>query len=269
MLGPKYQQFVKIYQDDLNLEVKGERKLNIYTFGEKNCKRNKCKIVEVSLRNINNPEKKITFELIEVPIITTAEIRVPEEKIKQQLRRQGICLIEPSGEKCEPEIGILIGADVLWSITSSEIKRINKSCVAIERTFGWFLSGTFRNEEPFTCGFMNVTSQLTVDLDKSVKSFWELKSIGMNETNDSSSESEKALQIFDSSIILKEKRYEISLSWKEENIKLNENFYDDDFICSVDSDEEAHQVYHESKLILSEASMNQMENQLYRIKTGD
>ncbi|GFR33695.1 hypothetical protein TNCT_418201 [Trichonephila clavata] len=100
------------------------------------------------------------------------------------------------------------------------IKRINKSCVAIETAFGWCLSGTFLNEEPLTCGFMNITSQLTVDLDKSVKSFWELESIGMNETNDSSSESEKALQIFDSSIILKEKRYEISLPWKEENIKL-------------------------------------------------
>ncbi|GFR07800.1 hypothetical protein TNCT_711092 [Trichonephila clavata] len=147
-------------------------------------------------------------------------------------------------------------ADVLWSITSSEIKRINKSCVAIETAFGWCLSGTFRNEKPLTCEFMNVTSQLTVDLDKSVKSFWELKSIGMNETNDSSSESEKALQIFDSLIILKEKRYKISLPWKEENIKLNENFYVDDFICSVDSDEEARQVYHEAKLILSEASMN-------------
>ncbi|GFR16235.1 DUF1758 domain-containing protein [Trichonephila clavata] len=131
----------------LNLQVKGERELNIYTFGEKNCKRNKCKIVEVTLRNINNPEKKIILELMEVPIITTAEIRVPEEKIKQQLRRQGICLIEPSVEKCEPEIGILIGADVLWSITSSEIKRINKSCVAIETAFGWCLSGTFRNED--------------------------------------------------------------------------------------------------------------------------
>ncbi|GFQ99921.1 hypothetical protein TNCT_218701 [Trichonephila clavata] len=92
---------------------------------------------------------------------------------------------------------------------------------------------------------MNVTSQLTVDLDKSVKAFWELESIGMNETNDSSSESEKALQIFDSSIILKEKCYEISLPLNEENIKLNENFYVDDFICSVDSDEEARQVYHE------------------------
>ncbi|GFR10969.1 integrase catalytic domain-containing protein [Trichonephila clavata] len=231
----------------LNLQVKGERELNIYTFGEKNCKRNKCKIVEVTLRNINNPEKKITLELMEVPIITTAEIRVPEEKIKQQLRRQGICLIEPSVEKCEPEIGILIGADVLWSITSSEIKRINKSCVAIETAFGWCLSGTFRNEERLTCGFMNVTSQLTVDLDKSVKSFWELESIGMNETNDLSSESEKALQIFESSIILKEKRYEISLSWKEENIKLKENFYVDDYICSVDSDDEARQVYHEKR----------------------
>ncbi|GFQ66634.1 uncharacterized protein TNCT_186921 [Trichonephila clavata] len=193
---------------------------------------------------------------MEVPIITTAEIRVPEEKMKQQLRHQGICLIEPSVEKCEPEIGILIGADVLWSITSSEIKRINMSCVAIETAFGWCLSGTFRNEESLTCGFMNVTSQLTVDLDKSVKSFWELESIGMNETNDSSSETEKALQIFDSSIILKEKCYEISLPLKEENIKLNENFYVDDFIYSVDSDEEARQVYHEAKLILSGASMN-------------
>ncbi|GFR00322.1 integrase catalytic domain-containing protein [Trichonephila clavata] len=37
---------------------------------------------------------------------------------------------------------------------------------------------------------------------------------------------------------------------------MNENFYVDDFICSVDSDEEARQVYHEAKLILSEASMN-------------
>ncbi|GFR33693.1 hypothetical protein TNCT_418191 [Trichonephila clavata] len=37
---------------------------------------------------------------------------------------------------------------------------------------------------------------------------------------------------------------------------MNENFYVDDIICSVDSDEEARQVYHEAKLILSEASMN-------------
>ncbi|GFQ68297.1 DUF1758 domain-containing protein [Trichonephila clavata] len=51
----------------LNLQVKGERELNIYTFGEKNCKRNKCKIAEVTLRNINNPEKKITLELIGSP----------------------------------------------------------------------------------------------------------------------------------------------------------------------------------------------------------
>ncbi|GFR02565.1 integrase catalytic domain-containing protein [Trichonephila clavata] len=107
--------------------------LQIETFygDSKNCKRNKCKIVEVTLKNVYNPEKKTTFELMVVPIITTAEIRIPEEKIKQQLQRQGICLIEPSVEKCEPEIGILIGVDVLWSITSSEIKRINKSCVAI------------------------------------------------------------------------------------------------------------------------------------------
>ncbi|GFY39428.1 hypothetical protein TNIN_258231 [Trichonephila inaurata madagascariensis] len=71
---------------------------------------------------------------------------------------------------------------------------------------------------------MNVTSQLTVDLDKSVKSFWELKSFEINETNDSSSESEKAIQIFDSSIIPEKDITKCYFLGKKEKIELCDSY---------------------------------------------
>ncbi|GBM05851.1 hypothetical protein AVEN_135230-1 [Araneus ventricosus] len=57
----------------LGLPSKGYSNLNIHTFAEKNSKHWHQRKVELTLRNINDPDKFITLDVIEVPLITTAD----------------------------------------------------------------------------------------------------------------------------------------------------------------------------------------------------
>ncbi|GBN72604.1 hypothetical protein AVEN_95485-2-1, partial [Araneus ventricosus] len=58
----------------LKLQSKGYSNLNIHTFAEKNGKHWRQRKVELTLQNINDPDKFITLEVIEAPAITTAEL---------------------------------------------------------------------------------------------------------------------------------------------------------------------------------------------------
>ncbi|GBL80188.1 hypothetical protein AVEN_29164-1 [Araneus ventricosus] len=160
----------------LGLPSKGYSNLNIHTFAEKIGKHWCQRKVELTLRNINDPDKFITLDVIEAPVITTAEIKPPDEKMKSQLKSLGISLMtHPSADR---ESVSVLGADCLWKI-AEEIKRINENAVALDTIFGWCIQGHFSlselNSEESICSNLLVEEKLST-----LESFWNIESLGVN-----------------------------------------------------------------------------------------
>ncbi|GBM83341.1 hypothetical protein AVEN_93618-1 [Araneus ventricosus] len=187
----------------LGLPSKGYSNLNICTFSEKNGKHCRQRKVELTLRNITDSDKFITLDVIEAPVITTAEIKPPDEKIKSQLKGLGISLMtHPSAD--QESISVLIGADCLWKIAKEEIKRINENAVALDTIFGWCI-------------------QVEEKLSRTLESFWNIESLGVN-SPDERLENEEALRLFENSIQQNNYRYEVRLPWINENVILHDNY---------------------------------------------
>ncbi|GBN92648.1 hypothetical protein AVEN_206439-1 [Araneus ventricosus] len=159
----------------------------------------------------------------EAPVITTAEIKPPDEKIKSQLKGLGISLMtHPSAD--QESIFILIGADCLWKIAKEEIKRINENAVALDTIFGWCIQGRFYlselNSEESICSNLLVEEKLS----KTLESFWNIiESLGVN-SPDERLENKEALRLFENSIQQNNDRYEVRLPWINENVILHDNY---------------------------------------------
>nr|GBM70276.1 hypothetical protein AVEN_62568-1 [Araneus ventricosus] len=206
----------------LGLPSKGYSNLNIHTFAEKNGKHWRQRKVELTLRNINDPDKFITLDVIEAPVITTAEIKPPDGKIKSQLKSLGISVMtHPSAD--QESISVLIGADCLWKIAKEEIKRINENAVALDTIFGWCIQGRFSlselNSEESICSNLLVEEKLS----RTLESFWNIESLGVN-SPDERLENEEALRLFENSIQQNNDRYEVRLPWINENVILHDNY---------------------------------------------
>ena len=97
--------------------------------------------------------------------------------------------------------------------------------VAVHTRLGWVISGPVdvRAREPNTASV--VTHILKVDsemetrrLDKQSRKFWELESLGINDTEESVHDQYRDIVAF------KNGRYEMSLPWKDPSIVLPDNF---------------------------------------------
>src|SRR5690606_5889550 len=121
-------------------------------------------------------------------------------------------------------IDLLIGCDYLYQLTRTNIKRIpNTSAVAIETVFGWTITGCFGNQASVSdhVRFFNVN---TSSISQEIRKFWELDALGIV---DEATPKQGAIDpaMFQSTHVkrLKERRYEVSLPWKD-NLKPQNNF---------------------------------------------
>lgn len=209
----------------LQLPISGETFIDLHTFGEEKSKKWRKNKVKVTLRNLKEPEKNITLELIESPVITSAEIRIPDAQIKKQLQIAGISLIEPTdADFWTKDITVLIGAKDMWKICSEEMKRVDENSMVISSLFGWSVHGSFSSADFHT---MNVCCNLTTEekLFTTVEKFWNVDSLGTCYADENSNKDDaRALQLFETSITEKEGRYEVRLPWKDQNMTLNNNY---------------------------------------------
>ena len=74
---------------------------------------------------------------------------------------------------------ILIGADFYYSIIEGSVKRsTNKNApIAIKSKLGWILCGQVKSEQQGITA--TIFSTVEEDVSKTLKSFWELESIGI------------------------------------------------------------------------------------------
>ena len=125
-------------------------------------------------------------------------------------------------------IDMLIGSDFYWHFVTGETVRCEGGPVAIHTTLGWILSGPAESAESQESTVNLVTTHtLRVDaevtnkmLDATLRSFWELESLGVEAepTEDSVSDH------FASSVKMRGNRYEVSLPWREAHDPLPTNY---------------------------------------------
>ena len=174
-----------------------------------------------------------TIALTAVPTITTPILRgkLPEEVI-DQVKTLDINSDLNSDEYLN--IDVLIGSDCYWEHVMPVIRPISQSntknkLVALKTTFGWVLSGAYKNEKKgkgnssatLLCINQSKSESLfsVTATDNDLQKMWDLELEKEEKFGD------PILKKFNEEIKLKDNRYEIRLPWNEnEKPKLMNNY---------------------------------------------
>ena len=127
----------------------------------------------------------------------------------------------------ELQIDALIGSDHYWQLVTGTVVCGESGPTAIHTQLGWVVSGpvgsTSDNHPSASLPnrhLLHIThsSDSSNSLDKSLKAFWELESLGIKQDEPS------VYEEFTKNIEFKNGRYEVSLPWKPSQKKLPSNF---------------------------------------------
>ena len=121
----------------------------------------------------------------------------------------------------------MIGSDFYWEVFTRKVARGENGLVGLETEVGWVLSGVVCKRENEThTNFISHTHVLKIanersliNLDKNVKKFWNLESIGIKENQKSMYQ-----ELSDEICINKEGPYEVNLPFKISHPVLPYNF---------------------------------------------
>ena len=181
-------------------------------FGGGKSDNQRCNVFNLHIKGAcGGIQSREPFSQVEVPVICTP---LPKYNVP-------ISLLQSLGKvEWAVSIDILIGLDNYWRFIKSGIVHIADGLVAQESVFGWVLS---RSCQASSCSPLSHQLLCMCDTpDSTLRSFWELESIGIT-CEDGSSGTSDILAIFNESVRFKDGRYEISLPWKENAAKLVSN----------------------------------------------
>ncbi|XP_050397872.1 uncharacterized protein LOC130014246 [Patella vulgata] len=214
----------------LNLRTVGRENLLIKTFGEETPKLRLCDIVQFTVAGDDGLHLYVTAHC--VPSICNAiSDQLTCNALVKYPHLRGLKLANPSGPS-DFAVDILIGADFYWNFFCGETRRGEfPGPVAMLTKLGWVLSGpVINNSSSDQCTInlshthvLHVSSVSDDNCDvSSIKSelnkFWELESLGIR--NDESS----VLSDFNDNITFEGKRYEVKLPFKENHLKISDNY---------------------------------------------
>ena len=201
--------------ESLKANVSHREHLQIQSFGEKS---SSCDMDLVNVQ-ITSKERNFstTFKLLSSSQLCSPLETVPYGPWVAEMEQKGYILADevqtlPHDKK---PIDIIIGADQMWKIMTSNVFSTSCGVVAWETKLGWVLQG------PISCTanqfVSNTTNALfTVDISK----FWDLETIGISNDDDYHS-----LKNFNASIQREEDgRYKVPLLWKDGDKELDSNF---------------------------------------------
>ena len=111
------------------------------------------------------------------------------------------------------QVDLLIGSDYYWDFITGTILRGSDGPVAIDTRLGWVLRGQVSCPEE-TCSLVTHTLHVSSavselqTLSETMKSFWDLESYGLPETDRS------LYDEFCDTVKFQDGRYEVQLPWK-------------------------------------------------------
>ena len=211
-------------KDSLALPVDSKQYLSIAAFGSKKGRPKQCEVVRLIVRTkLGGCQELEVFVVPHIcdPVMSPVSVACSRVYGRlSQLDLADVCLDKTL------EVDLLIGSDFYWEFVTGETIRGENGPVAINTTLGWVLSGPAGVAEPeeSTVSLVNahtlrVEGITNKELDNTLRLFWELESLGIEEVAN-----DPVCDRFASTLQVKNGRYEVSLPWRKYHDDLPDNY---------------------------------------------
>lgn len=216
---------------ELRLPVIGEEELDVYVFEEKRPIKVKRKRVQLEIRSLHDPNKRVVIQALETPAITGAVFSVPNDGIVREMGDRGLPMADApviNGiENVTSQLDLLIGTEFYWKISTGKIERLSETLVLLETVFGWVAHGATAVE--YSQASMNTVTVMQAicedqTLSDQVRAFWELDSIGILDNQNELEDKTQTLAEFEDNISFRNGRYEVAFPWKPNHDRLGDNY---------------------------------------------
>ncbi|XP_037521402.1 uncharacterized protein LOC119398643 [Rhipicephalus sanguineus] len=202
----------------LGCELVGQEKLSVGFFGGHQEER-PFRRVKVFLEAKRGEKREL--EVLETDVICDQTIPEPPKQTWEKLEALGYACADFSNGDGPKDIGLLIGADYLWELTTGRTVKLGKRLRAVETAAGWTVQGPVEGSNNDSHCTQTVTLRTSVieGTGDMLSKFWTLESIGVLEGKETRS---PTLDFFEGTVATVDGRYEVSLPWKNE-IALGDN----------------------------------------------
>ena len=196
----------------------------IKTFGSERGNRQSCDVVSLGLSLRAGGSINLLF--LAVPLICEPLCGQPISHAREHY--EYLTKLDLADNPCgaeQIEVDMLIGSDHYWKLVTGKVISKGEGPTAVHTKLGWVLSGPIEglSLQSTSCNLLS-THALMVDdyvqeesdriLDRTLKSFWDLESFGIQEGE------ADVYQQFQKQIAFKDGRYEVNLPWKEAHAAL-------------------------------------------------
>ena len=195
-------------KDALDLKAHGNQSMLVATFGSDQQKTQVCDIVRIGVVTKEGLDQEL--ELLTIPFICQPLNPQPIDLCMTKYRHlSGLDLADYPNSESVMEVDLLIGSDHYWSLVTGETCRGDSGQVALRTRLGWVLSGMVPEQRSplslLTTHVLRVDASPhhTGNLDEILRSFWNLESLGIEDTESS------VLEEFTQTVRFKEGRYEV------------------------------------------------------------
>ncbi|XP_064394514.1 uncharacterized protein LOC135341786 [Halichondria panicea] len=207
----------------LELTAAGEQRMTIMAFGSAQNGDSVCEYVKLGLKLKNGETQNLS--LFTVP--TICEPLKPHPLVDYRRTYPHLSGLEFADDPEDAEtihVDMLVGSDHYWDLVTGALQRGTNGPVAIETRLGWVLSGPISTPSMDSHGLITHSLHITCEgfeekmLNDTMRSFWELESFGIPNTDRS---------LYDKlrdTIEFREGRYEVQLPWKAPRLDLPNNY---------------------------------------------
>ena len=221
--GSQRSYIVSRIRDLLALPTEMTERVLIKTFGSKVEKVQVCDAVNLAIKTKNG--MSLVVSLLTVPMVCEPLCGQPLNLASEHFPYlAGLDLADSSSLEDNLDIGIRIGADQYWKLVTGKIRQKGTGPTAVETKLGWVLSGPVPGvlHGGISVNFVS-THVLKVecsdcDLDRTLKAFWDLDTLGIKDNKSS------VYEDFVQTIDFKNGRYCVHLPWKRVHPVLSDNF---------------------------------------------
>ena len=207
-------------KDSLQLPVQFKKSISIAAFGLRIGRPKQCEVVQLAVKTKRHGYQHL--EVLVVPHICEP-VRTQATSVYAKMHEHLSQLDLADVNKDETlRVDLLIGSDYYWEFVTGNTVRGDDGPVAIETTLGWVLSGPTGVSDPtlsLNVHILHVGEVTNAELDRDLRLFWELESLGIGETM-----IDPASNLFASSLQVQNGRYEVSLPWRDYHEDLPDNY---------------------------------------------
>ncbi|XP_077534685.1 uncharacterized protein LOC144146623 [Haemaphysalis longicornis] len=169
--------------------------------------------------------RRFKLEVLETDVICDHKIPAPPQSVAHQLGHLDCDIADLANGDAPEDIGLLIGSEYIWGLTTGRMRKLGESLRAVETVFGWSVQGPIEGTSQQNQCTETVTLRTSVVEDKTadvLSKFWTLESIGITDKEECKPGECAAMEVFEQTLTKVDGRYEVALPWKTE-ISLDDN----------------------------------------------